>query len=44
MHAPIHTVDAPKIDQNEDSELAEFIDKYSTCAVPDETEYLKLAI
>ena len=44
MHAPIHTVDAPKIDQNEGSELAEFIDKYSTCAVPDETEYLKLAI
>ena len=44
MHAPIHIVDAPKIDQNDNSELAEFIDKYSTCAVPDETEYLKLAI
>ena len=35
MHAPIHIVDAPKIDENEDSEVVEFIDKYITCALPD---------
>ena len=28
MHAPIHILDAPKIDENKDSEIAEFIDKY----------------
>ena len=28
MHAPIHVVDAPKIDENNDSEVIEFIDKY----------------
>ena len=27
MHASIHIVDAPKIDENEDSEVVEFIDK-----------------
>ena len=32
MHAPIHIVDAPKIDENEDSEVVEFIDKCITCA------------
>ena len=36
--APIHIVDAPKIDENEDSEVVEFIDKYITCALPDETK------
>ena len=35
MHAPIHIVDAPKIDENEDSEVVEFIDKSITCALPD---------
>ena len=25
MHAPIHIVDVPKIEENEDSELVEFI-------------------
>ena len=30
MHAPIHIVDAPKIDENEDSEVVEFIDKCIT--------------
>ena len=39
MHAPIHKVDAPKIDENEDSEVVEFINKYITCALPDETGY-----
>ena len=28
MHALIHVVDAPKIDEHEDSEVVEFIDKY----------------
>ena len=30
MHAPIHVVDTPKIDENEDEEVVEFIDKYIT--------------
>ena len=34
MHGPIHIVDAPKIDENEDSEVVEFIDKYITCVYP----------
>ena len=43
MHAPIHIVDAPKIDENEDSEVDEFIDKYITCALPDETKYTEIS-
>ena len=39
MHAPIHIVDAPKIDENEDSEVVEFIDTYIICALPDATKY-----
>ena len=39
MHAPIHVVDAPKIDENNDSDVIEFIDKYITCALPDEEKY-----
>ena len=39
MQAPIHVVDAPKIDKNNDSEVIEFIDKYITCALPDEEKY-----
>ena len=35
MHVSIHIVDAPKIDENEDSEVVEFIDKSITCALPD---------
>ena len=27
LHAPIHLVDVPKIDENKDSELFEFIDR-----------------
>ena len=30
MHALIHIVDAPKTDENKDSEAVEFIDKYIT--------------
>ena len=43
MHAPIHIVDAPKIDENEDSEVVEFIDKYITCALPDEKKYPEMS-
>ena len=39
MYAPIHMVDAPKIDENENIEIIEFIDKYITYALPDETKY-----
>ena len=39
MHAPIHIVDAPKIDENNDSEVIELIDKYITCALLDEEKY-----
>ena len=43
MHAPIHIVDAPKIGENEDREVVEFIDKYITCALPDETKYPEIS-
>ena len=33
MHVPIHIVDAPKTDENEESEVVEFIDKYHTLHV-----------
>ena len=39
MHAPIHVVAAPKIDEISNSEVIEFIDKYITCALLDEEEY-----
>ena len=38
IHALIHTVDAPGIHKNEDSEVVEFIDKYITCALPAKTK------
>ena len=44
MHAPTHIVDAPKIDENEYSEIIEFIDKYIACALPDETKYPEISI
>ena len=43
MYVPIHIVDAPKIDENEDSEVVEFIDKYITCALPDATKYPEMS-
>ena len=43
MHAPIHIVDAPKIDENEDSEVDELIDKYITCALPDKAKYPEIS-
>ena len=39
MHASIHIVDAPKINENNNSKVIEFIDKYITCALPDEEKY-----
>ena len=43
MHVPIHVVDAPKIDENEDNEVVEFIDKYITCSLPDENKYPEIS-
>ena len=43
MHAPIHIVDVPEIDENEDSKVVEFIDKFITCALPDETKYPEMS-
>ena len=43
MHAPIHIADAPKIYENEDSEMVEFIDKSITCVLPDETKYPEMS-
>ena len=36
---PIHIVDSPRINGNEDSEVAEYIDKYITCVLLEETKY-----
>ena len=41
-HAPIHIVDSPKIDENEESEVVEFIG-YVTCALPDDTKYPEIS-
>ena len=38
IHAPIHVVDAPKIDENNDSEVID-VDKYIWCALPDREKY-----
>ena len=43
MHARIHIVDAPKIDENENSEVVEFIDKYITYALPNATKYPEMS-
>ena len=52
MHAPIHIVVdeknedkklRTKIDKNEDSEVVKFIDKYITCALPDETKFPEMS-
>ena len=36
-------VDAPKLYENDDSEVVEFIDKYITCVLSDETKYPELS-
>ena len=43
IHPLIHIVDAPKIDENEGSEVVKFIDKYIRCALPDETKYPEMS-
>ena len=39
MHAAIHVLDASKADENNDGKVIEFMDKYITCALPDEEKY-----
>ena len=39
MPAPIQGADAPRINENGDCELVEFIDNHIICALPDETKY-----
>ena len=43
MHAPIHIVDAPKIGENEDSEVIEFIVKCIKCALPNAIKYPEMS-
>ena len=43
MHAPIHVVNAQKIDENDDSEVVEFTDKHNTRAFPDDIKYAKIS-
>ena len=43
MHAPIHIVGTPNIDENKDSEVVEFINQYITCALPDVTKYPEMS-
>ena len=42
IYVPIRIVDAPKIDENNDSQVIEFIDKYITCVLPDEEKYTEM--
>ena len=42
LHCAIHIIDAPKIDVDEDKVVANFTDKYITCALPDKNEYPEL--
>ena len=42
FHAPIHVVNAPKIDKNKDEEVVQFINKYVTCCLPDESDHPEL--
>ena len=43
MYVPVHIVDVPKICEDEDSNVVEFIDKYFTCALPDEPKYPEMS-
>ena len=38
----IHVKDAPKLDEDDDSVVTEFIDKYITAAIPNDKEYPEL--
>ena len=35
LHAPIHIEGAPKLDEDSDSDVIKFINKYITCAIPE---------
>ena len=35
-HCALHVKDAPKLDENSDNEVVDFIDKFITCSLPDE--------
>ena len=39
QHCSFHIMGAPRIDENDDSEVTTFIDKYITCSIPNEKEY-----
>lgn len=43
MYAPIYVVDAPKVDENEGSEVVEFCNEYITCALPDKIKYPEIS-
>ena len=43
LYALIHIADGPKIEENEERELVRFIDKYITCALPDDRKYPELS-
>ena len=42
MNTPIQIVDAQKVDENENSDVVEIIDKYITSALPDNTKYTEM--
>ena len=42
IYASIHVAGAPKIDENEDYEVEEFIDRYITCSLPNAGEFPEL--
>ena len=39
LHCGFHIMGAPRIDENDDSEFAAFIDRYITCSILNEKEY-----
>ena len=42
MHAPIHVVDAPKCDENEDRDVVYFVHTNIIYVLLDETKYLEI--
>ena len=41
-HATLHVEGAPRLDEDDDNVVTNFIDKYISCAIPDEKEYPEL--
>ena len=41
-HGILHVKDAPVFDKDPDDKVVEFIDKYISCAIPDERQYPEL--